>query len=115
VDGATGETLWMYRFEEGERGEHAVRFNNRGVAYWTNNQGDERIFTISLGYQLIALNAKTGLPAAGFGNKGVVDLLIGLDRENIKPGIIGATSPAIVVGDTVVVGSALELGVCAKI
>jgi quinoprotein glucose dehydrogenase len=114
VDATTGETLWMYRFDEGDRGEHAVRFNNRGVAYWSNNQpggqSDERILTISLGYQLIALNAKTGLPAAGFGNNGIVDLLIGLDRENIKPGIIGATSPAIVVGDTVVVGSALQIG-----
>ncbi|MGA2882914.1 MAG: pyrroloquinoline quinone-dependent dehydrogenase [Bryobacteraceae bacterium] len=112
VDGATGETLWMYRLDEGERGEHAVRFNNRGVAYWTDKRGgDERIITISPGYQLEALNAKTGLPAAGFGNNGVVDLLIGLDRENIKPGVIGATSPAIVVGDTIVVGSALQLGV----
>jgi quinoprotein glucose dehydrogenase len=114
VDGATGETLWMYRLDEGDRGDHAVRFNNRGVAYWTNNQpggqSDERILTISLGYQLIALNAKTGLPAAGFGKNGIVDLLMGLDRENIKPGIIGATSPAIVVGDTVVVGSALQIG-----
>lgn len=110
VDAATGETLWMYRLDEGERGEHAVRFNNRGVAYWTDSKGDERIFTISLGYQLIGLNAKTGLPAEGFGKNGLVDLLVGLDRENIKPGIIGATSPAIVVGDTVVVGSALQLG-----
>ena len=110
VDAATGETLWMYRLDEGERGTHAVRFNNRGVAYWTDNQGDERIFTISLGYQLIALNAKTGLPSAGFGHDGLVDLLPGLDRENIKPGVIGATSPAIVVGNTVVVGSALLLG-----
>jgi quinoprotein glucose dehydrogenase len=110
VDAATGETLWMYRLDEGGRGDHAVRFNNRGVAYWTDNRGDERILTISLGYQLLALNAKTGLPAAGFGHDGIVDLLVGLDRENIKPGIIGATSPAIVVGDTVVVGSALQLG-----
>ena len=114
VDGATGETLWMYRLDEGERGEHAVRFNNRGVAYWTNGRGDERIYTVSLGYQLIALNAKTGLPEAGFGNNGVVDLLPGLDRENIKPGVIGDTSPAMVVGDTVVVGSALELGTAPK-
>ncbi len=114
VDAATGETLWMYRLDEGDRGNHAVRFNNRGVAYWTGNrpggQSDERILTISLGYQLIALNAKTGLPEPGFGKNGVVDLLVGLDRENIKPGIIGATSPAIVVGDTVVVGSALQIG-----
>lgn len=110
VDGATGETLWMYRFDEGARGEYAVRFNNRGVAYWSSHNGDERIFTISPGYQLIALNARTGLPVAGFGNNGIVDLLPGLDRENIKSGVIGATSPAIVVGDTVVVGSALALG-----
>jgi quinoprotein glucose dehydrogenase len=111
VDAATGETLWIYRLDEGERSNHAVRFNNRGVAYWTDNQGDERILVISLGYQLVALNAKTGRPEPGFGNNGIVDLLVGLDRENIKPGIIGATSPAIVVGDTVVVGSALQLGV----
>lgn len=30
VDGATGETLWMYRLEEGERGDRAVRTQNRG-------------------------------------------------------------------------------------
>ena len=110
VDAATGETLWMYRLDEGARGDHAVRFNNRGVAYWTDGQGDERILLISPGYQLIALNAKNGRPIATFGNHGIVDLLPGLDRENIKPGIIGATSPAIVVRDTVVVGSALQLG-----
>src|SRR5271154_4154323 len=84
VDGATGETLWMYRLDEGERGDRAVRFNNRGVAYWTDNHGDERILTISLGYRLIALSAKTGLPEPLFGNKGIVDLLPGLDRTNIK-------------------------------
>jgi quinoprotein glucose dehydrogenase len=110
VDAASGETLWMYRLDEGDRGTHAVRFNNRGVAYWAGNSGDERIFTISPGYQLISINAKNGLPDPAFGSNGVVDLLIGLDRENIKPGIIGATSPAIVVGDTVVVGSALQVG-----
>ena len=31
VDGATGETLWMYRLDEGERGDRAVRTQNRGL------------------------------------------------------------------------------------
>src|SRR5215216_7456182 len=31
VDGATGETLWMYRLDEGERGERAPRKQNRGL------------------------------------------------------------------------------------
>ena len=110
VDAATGETLWIYRLDEGARGDHAVRFNNRGLAYWTDGQSDERILLISPGYQLIALNAKNGRPIETFGHHGIVDLLPGLDRENIKPGVIGATSPAIVVRDTVVVGSALKLG-----
>src|ERR1700733_5774896 len=40
VDAATGETLWMYRLDEGDRGNRAVRFNNRGVAYWTDHRDD---------------------------------------------------------------------------
>ncbi len=67
VDAATGETLWLYRYDEGERGAHAVRFNNRGVAYWNDGHGDERILLISPGYHLIELNAKTGVPDPAFG------------------------------------------------
>jgi quinoprotein glucose dehydrogenase len=33
VNAATGETLWMYRFDEGTRGQAAPRLNHRGVAY----------------------------------------------------------------------------------
>ena len=37
IDGATGETLWMYRMDEGVRAETAPRANSgRGVAYWTD-------------------------------------------------------------------------------
>ncbi|HTW64612.1 MAG TPA: PQQ-binding-like beta-propeller repeat protein [Bryobacteraceae bacterium] len=114
VDAATGETLWMYRLDEGERGTHAVRFNNRGLAYWTDGQGDERIIYISPGYHLVALNAKDGRPIPGFGSDGIVELLNGLDRTNIPPGVIGATSPPIVVRDVVVVGAALGVGAAPK-
>ena len=60
VDAATGETLWMYRLDEGERGTLAPRVNNRGLAYWSDGKGDDRILLISPGYQLVALNAKNG-------------------------------------------------------
>ncbi len=110
VDAATGETLWVYRFDEGERGTLAVRTNNRGLAYWSDGKGDDRILLISPGYHLIALNAKTGQPIPGFGQAGVIDLTEGLDRPVVKPGVIGASSPAIVVRDTVVVGAALLTG-----
>lgn len=110
VDAATGETLWMYRLDEGERGDRAVRTQNRGLAYWTDGKNDQRILLISPGFQLIALNAKTGIPIANFGKSGIVELTEGLDRDVVKPGQIGSSSPAIVIRDVVVVGAALQAG-----
>jgi quinoprotein glucose dehydrogenase len=110
VDGATGETLWLYRLDEGARGMTVARTVNRGVAYWSDGNGDDRILLISPGFQLIALHAKTGTPVASFGKNGTIDLTEGLDRAVVKPGTIGSSSPAIVVRDTVVVGAALLTG-----
>jgi quinoprotein glucose dehydrogenase len=110
IDGATGETLWIYRIDEGARGTLVARPQNRGLAYWTDGKGDERILLISPGYQLIALNAKTGIPIATFGKNGIVDLTAGLDRAVVKPGQIGSSSPAIVIRDSIVVGAALTAG-----
>ena len=110
VDAATGETLWMYRLDEGERGERAVRTQNRGLAYWTDGKSDRRIILISPGYQLVALDAKTGRPIPTFGKDGLVELTEGLDRDVVKPGTIGSSSPAIVIRDVVVMGAALLAG-----
>jgi len=113
VDAATGETLWMYRLDEGARGETVARQQNRGLAYWSDG-GDERILLVSPGYQLIALDARTGRPVPGFGKDGIVDLTEGLDRAVVKPGQIGLSSPAIVVRGVVVVGAALQSGIAPR-
>ncbi len=110
LDGTTGETLWMYRLDEGERGDRAVRTQNRGLAYWSDGKGDNRILLISPGFQLVALNAKTGIPVSNFGKSGLVELTEGLDRDVVKPGQIGSSSPAIVIRDVIVVGAALTAG-----
>lgn len=110
ADAATGETLWLYRGDDtAERG--SVRANNRGVSYWTDGRGDERILFVTPGYQLVALNAKNGLPIAGFGTDAHVDLWKGLDRPVVEKGTIGATSPPIIIRDVAVVGAALRVGV----
>jgi quinoprotein glucose dehydrogenase len=110
ADAATGETLWIYRGDDTvERG--AVRANNRGVSYWTDGRGDERILFVTPGYQLVALNARNGLPIASFGADAHVDLWKGLDRPVVEKGTIGATSPPIIIRDVVVVGAALRVGV----
>ena len=110
IDAATGETLWLYRLEEGARGDSVARRNNRGLAYWTDGH-EERILLITPGYQLVALDARTGRPVPTFGADGIVDLTEGLDRAVVKPGEIGDSSPAIVVRDVVVVGAALQAGI----
>jgi quinoprotein glucose dehydrogenase len=115
IDAATGETLWIYRLDEGKRAQNAFwRNSGRGVAYWTDGTR-ERIFVITVGYHLVALDARTGALQADFGDKGIVDLKEGLDRT-IDPldGRIGSTSPPIVSHGVIVVGASLESGSAPK-
>jgi quinoprotein glucose dehydrogenase len=114
IDAVTGETLWFHRMDEGERGRRAPRVNSgRGVAYWEpDNGGQARIFYITPGYQMFALDASSGRPVPGFGDEGVIDL-----TENMRVpegleavGTIGSSSPPLVVGDVLVVGSAQVSG-----
>jgi quinoprotein glucose dehydrogenase len=107
VDAVSGETLWMYRLDEGERGERAVRTQNRGLAYWSDGKDDARIVLMTPGFQLVELDAKTGRAIPGFGKDGIVELTEGLDRDVVKPGVIGSSSPAIVIRDVIVCGAAL--------
>src|SRR5262245_100020 len=53
IDPATGETLWMWRLNEGIRWQKAPRqFAGRGLAYWTDGQGEERVIVVTPGYHL---------------------------------------------------------------
>ena len=68
LDAATGELLWVHRYPEGPRGAAAPRqLSGRGLAYWTDGRGDERILYVTPGYRLISLNAKNGQPIGSFG------------------------------------------------
>jgi len=78
IDPATGETLWMWRLDEGIRWQKAPRqFAGRGVAYWTDGR-NERVIVVTPGYHMASLDAKTGVPDPKFGKNGVVDLMEGL-------------------------------------
>ncbi|HEV7689640.1 MAG TPA: PQQ-binding-like beta-propeller repeat protein, partial [Hyphomonadaceae bacterium] len=108
LDAATGETLWMWRPQEDPaRLENAPRKGaGRGVSYWSDGKS-KHIFTVTPGFNLAALDAKTGRPVVGFGTNGVVDLMKGL-RGAPKQGIpdIGSQSPPLVIGNVIVVGPA---------
>ena len=71
--------MWVHRYPEGVRGANAPRqLSGRGLAYWTDGRGDDRILYVTPGYRLIALDAKTGQPVKTFGKDGVVDLKVGV-------------------------------------
>ena len=112
INAATGELLWMHRLEEGRRAEASVRrLSGRGVGYWTDGKADERIFYVTIGYQLVGLDAKTGHPLKDFGTNGVVDLKKDADQE-LDPvtGEIAWNGAPVVARNVVIVGASHRAG-----
>jgi quinoprotein glucose dehydrogenase len=107
LDAATGEMLWMHSLNEGKRGESAPRqLSGRGLAYWTDGR-ESRIVYVTPGYQMIALDAKTGNPIPRFGRNGIVDLKLEADQEmDPVTGEIGLHATPVIAGDVVIVGAA---------
>jgi quinoprotein glucose dehydrogenase len=107
LDAATGEQLWVYSVNEGQRGLDAPRkLSGRGLAFWQRGR-DKRVMFVTPGYQLVAVDAATGRPAPSFGKNGIVDLRDTLEQGrgwDVKQ--IGTNSPPTVVGDVVIVGAA---------
>src|SRR6266481_2055920 len=107
LDAATGELLWVHGEHEGERGTAAPRqLSGRGLSYWSDGR-EERIIYVTPGYEMIALNAKTGEVVHSFGKEGVVDLKTEDDQNmDLVTGEVGLHATPLVVGDVVVIGAA---------
>jgi quinoprotein glucose dehydrogenase len=116
LDAKTGELIWVHSMREGKRAAVSPRqLSGRGVAYWTNGNGDERVIYVTTGYRLIELNAKTGAMITSFGTNGVLDLKVGVMKGvdqpiDLETGEIGMHSTPIVVKDVVIVGSSMKEG-----
>jgi quinoprotein glucose dehydrogenase len=111
LDAGNGELLWIHRLDEGQRGQVAPRqLSGRGLAYWENGN-DKRIVYVTPGYQMIALDARTGDPVASFGDDGIVDLKENIDQR-LDPlnGEIGLHATPIVAKNVIIVGAAHPTG-----
>jgi quinoprotein glucose dehydrogenase len=115
LDAATGELIWAHSEREGARAAASPRqLSGRGLAYWTDGR-DERIYYVTTGYRLIALNAKTGARVAAFGTDGIVDLKEGVVFGSRQPidlvtGEIGLHSTPAIASDVIMIGSAMREG-----
>ena len=120
LDGRTGELIWSHSYREGNRAAIAPRqLSGRGVSYWTDGKGDERILYVTTGYRLIALNARNGAMIPSFGEGGVVDMKKGAvfgkgQQIDLETGEIGLHSTPTVVKDVVIVGSSFKEGMTVR-
>ncbi|MFM1896165.1 MAG: hypothetical protein RLZZ385_1239 [Pseudomonadota bacterium] len=109
LDAASGNQRWAFDTRAWEAGTPLnLGYNTRGVAYW--ERGDKkRLFFATYDAYLWSVDAGTGVPDAGFGDGGKVDLTLGLGRE-VNRREYGVISPPLVTNDKVIVNSSISDG-----
>ena len=115
IDAATGETLWVYNPKTYEVGTTTMtaRWNQRGVAYWSDGTAERIFWGTSNGY-LVCVEAAIGRPCADFGENGHLDLTRDLPRANrgdrdwLNALLYSVQSPPLVVGDTIITPSSIS-------
>jgi len=110
LDPETGQLRWEYDPKVQQAGDYGDGLISRGVAMWADASGlnracGRRIFEATLDARLVAVDAATGKPCAGFGSDGQISLT---DVPRFRAGAYHMTSPPAVVDDVVVVGSAIN-------
>ncbi|HZP47192.1 MAG TPA: PQQ-binding-like beta-propeller repeat protein [Vicinamibacterales bacterium] len=120
LDAKSGELMWVYSLREGQRAVAAPRqLSGRGLSYWTDGKGDDRVIFVTTGYRLVALNAHTGAPIKTFGKDGIVDMKVGAvvgkgEQINLETGEIGLHSTPTIAKDEILVGSSFREGLTVK-
>jgi glucose dehydrogenase len=103
LNAETGKETWKYQSRSNGR-EH------RGISYWPGDQRTPPRILFGTGDgRLIALDAKTGNPVAGFGDNGAVNLRAGV-ADNFPNASYGIGSPPAIYRDVVIVGPTTQEG-----
>ena len=90
---ATGAQIWESQLEG--------RIGTRGINYWTDGAGDERLMVLNNG-MLRAVNAATGEVIGSFGTDGGVDLRSALPDDVVQPGPLQTNNPGRIYRDTII-------------
>jgi quinoprotein glucose dehydrogenase len=101
LDSTSGKELWAFQLASGNP-------STRGVEYWPGDtQTPAQIVFGSSGGQLYSLDARTGVPNAAFGDKGIVNLNTPEILQGL-PGRDGLSSPPIVYKNLVITGGTTQ-------
>lgn len=103
----SGKEIWSFDPKIDVRAGYGD-FANRGVATWLDGKSNRRrIFIATIDARLIAVDAVSGVPCKDFGRAGEIDLRAGLRNPPAYKSEYEETSPPAVIGDLVIVGSAV--------
>ena len=110
LDPETGKQRWDYDPEINLSGTRPVRC--RAVTFWQHPDKSQRqqfcqqrLYVATHDRRLIAVDSKTGKVCPEFGQQGQVFLYE--TAAGYRPDLVNSSSPAVIVGDVIVVGSAV--------
>ena len=108
LNAVTGKQIWSYDAhvdKDAGYGDYA----SRGVSAWRTPSGKLRLVVATINALLISLDAVTGQPVMTFGDNGVINLRLGLRLPVAKDQYADyeETSAPAIIGNTIVVGSAV--------
>ena len=118
LDARTGARLWLYDPEVYKHGwpANTAGMHSRGLTYWAKGNL-ARLFVGTYNGYLLAIDARTGRPAADFGEKGLADLETQIQRADRTGSVdlyngeayhVSSNSPPTVCRDVVIVGSSIS-------
>ena len=107
IEAETGREIWTFD-PRIDRERPYYLLVNRGAAYWTDGKR-KRLYYGTLDGRLWAIDAGTGRPVEGFGERGSVDLKEGV-AEASPDRLYSLTSPPAIYKDLVICGSATSDG-----
>ncbi len=103
----TGREIWKFDPQVSLEGAYVV--NCRGVSTWLDESAPEdsvcrrRIILGTVDARMLEVDSRSGVPCAGFGVDGQIDLRAGLG--DVRPGEYGVTSPPVILGDLIITGA----------
>ncbi len=100
IHAVTGKEIWRHDPLQGKRAGHP----NRGVSYWTD--GKQARVLLTVGTDLLSLDASTGQPDRAFGVNGRVELrdAFSRPREDVQ---LSVTTPGAIYRDLIILGSSV--------
>ena len=110
INGATGETLWMWRYDEGARAQRSPASFGPWRRLLDRRKGRaDSLHHARLSPDRARREVRAGRPRASASMASSISGRIS-DQPTPKEGQIGSSSPPMIVGDVAIVGAAMQAG-----